>query len=182
MYMASHINKPPPPSSQRRNLTATTQTQNSILLHAPFTPFTVTFCHIIAGGAETETDLGLLRDFAATLGALRRLSPDLAKAHRLCDGFAGFAELYVRSKGSPLPHGRGSDAVQASVGSVQSLAGGMDGHLSSIGTVPRSTDSFLGAWTDEDGGLSESNVLDSWFYPHGSLMELLEHDLVNNFC
>jgi hypothetical protein len=68
------------------------------LLNAPFTPFTVVFCHIIANPTDAAADLRLLCDFVEGLKASTHLSTGIAKLHHFCDLFRKVAELYVEKK------------------------------------------------------------------------------------
>lgn len=69
-----------------------------VLLHCPFTPYTVLFTHIIANPLSTASDLQLLEMFVGSLQSLAHISNGVAKLARLCGVFWKVAQLYVQAK------------------------------------------------------------------------------------
>lgn len=145
------------------------------LLHAPFTPFTVIFCDIIARPEAARCDVRLLGEFVATLCTLSHLSKGVAKLCHLCDVFQKVADVYVQSKSQlatrieyegTRPVSRESDFAQPTVKNI-------DEYLSSVGfRAPLSNKEC-----PVDGDKIPADLLDGWFHANKSLMELLEHDL-----
>lgn len=150
------------------------------LLHAPFTPFTVVFCHIIANAGSADTDLQLLGDFVATLRSLSHLSEGVAKLYRLCDVFQKVADLYVQAKAQEAARASlqnsSSSAVPSAPPSMQPAINDIDGYLSAIGFAPPMQDNFSSG-ASVPGNQLDANYLNDWFYGSSSLMGLLEQDL-----
>ncbi|KAK7430447.1 hypothetical protein QQZ08_002966 [Neonectria magnoliae] len=69
---------------------------NWTILYAPFTPFTILFCHVI----ETSNAEGLqrLEHFAASLQPLLSMSPAIDKFQHLCKVLHQAAALYIGAK------------------------------------------------------------------------------------
>jgi hypothetical protein len=63
------------------------------LLHTPFTPFLVIFCHIIE--TQSTSDLALLADFLETLQPARGTSNAVEKMFLVCDVFHRVAKLFI---------------------------------------------------------------------------------------
>ncbi|KAJ8116949.1 hypothetical protein OPT61_g1761 [Boeremia exigua] len=63
------------------------------LLHTPFTPFLVIFCHIIE--TQSTSDLAMLGDFLQTLQPARGLSSAIEKMFLVCDVFHRVAKLFI---------------------------------------------------------------------------------------
>jgi hypothetical protein len=155
------------------------------LLHAPFTPFTMTFCHVIAYPARSIKDLSLLGEFTATLGKLSHVSESMAKLYRICDVLQKVADLYVKAKAQEAASGTTATtaaAAQSTNGAitpqpppVQSTIRNIDGYLSAIGIAPATQD--LGGTHMRDNDQADTSYLHDWFHGNGSLMGLLEHDL-----
>ena len=168
------------------------------LLHAPFTPFTMTFNYIIAHPARSIKDLSLLADFTAALGTLSHVSESVAKLHRICDVLQKVADLYVKAKAQEVAHG-GTTAQKTSGGAVavnvstsqpgppvQSTIRNIDGCLSAIGIVPPAVTQNPDGTPARDNNNNNNNrqpddarYLHDWFQGNGSLMGLLEHDLLS---
>jgi hypothetical protein len=149
------------------------------LFHAPFTPFTVTFCHIIAKPLHGNDDLVLLAEFVATLRSLEYLSEGVAKLYRLCDIFQKVAELYTQAKIQEVNRGdqqRDRSAVPVT-DSRQPAIDDIDGYLSTIGFAPPSMDSFDSTLVDD--AQLDADHLSNWFHGNNSLMGLLEQDLAD---
>lgn len=147
------------------------------LLHAPFTPFTVTFCYIIANPTNASKDLRLLADFVATLQSLSHFSEGVAKLYRLCDVFQKVADLYVQAKAQEATRMTLQDnsAAPPMQPSMQPAINDIDGYLSTIGFAPPATDNFANNTTGSDQ--LDATYLNDWFYGNSSLMGLLEQDL-----
>lgn len=63
------------------------------LLHTPFTPFLVIFCHIIE--TQSTSDLTMLGDFLETLQPARGTSRAIEKLFLVCDVFHRVAKLFI---------------------------------------------------------------------------------------
>lgn len=63
------------------------------LLHTPFTPFLVIFCHIIE--TQSTSDLAMLGDFLETLQPARGISSAIEKLFLVCDVFHRVAKLFI---------------------------------------------------------------------------------------
>jgi hypothetical protein len=63
------------------------------LLHTPFTPFLVIFCHIIE--TQSTSDLAMLGDFLQTLQPARGISSAIEKMFLVCDVFHRVAKLFI---------------------------------------------------------------------------------------
>lgn len=63
------------------------------LLHTPFTPFLVIFCHIIE--TQSTSDLAMLGDFLQTLQPARGTSSAIEKMFLVCDVFHRVAKLFI---------------------------------------------------------------------------------------
>lgn len=63
------------------------------LLHTPFTPFLVIFCHIIE--TQSTSDLAMLGDFLETLQPARGTSSAIEKMFLVCDVFHRVAKLFI---------------------------------------------------------------------------------------
>jgi hypothetical protein len=147
------------------------------LFHAPFTPFTVTFCHIIANPLYANDDLVLLAEFVVTLRSLEYLSEGVAKLCRLCDIFQKVAELYTQAKIQEFDRGnqqRDESGVPV-IESRQPAIDDIDGYLSTIGFAPPSMDTFDNSLVDD--AQLDADHLSNWFQGNNSLMGLLEQDL-----
>jgi hypothetical protein len=147
------------------------------LLHAPFTPFTVTFCHIIANPTNASEDLRLLADFVATLQSLSHLSEGVAKLWRLCDVFQKVADLYVQAKAQEATRMtlKNNSAAPPTQPSMQPAINDIDGYLSAIGFAPPATENFANNATGNEQ--LDASYLNDWFYGNSSLMGLLEQDI-----
>lgn len=149
------------------------------LLHAPFTPFTVTFCHVIANPTTAHEDLALLASFVKALEALSHLSDGVTKLHRLCDIFQKVAELYVQAKAQEANRAvvPTNTAIQPDMGSMEPAINDIDGYLSTIGFAPPMPTAMNGG--TEDSSIDQyfdADYLNEWFSGNSSLMGLLEQD------
>ena len=167
------------------------------LLHAPFTPFTMAFSTIIAHPARSIKDLSLLADFTAALGTLSHVSESVAKLYRICDVLQKVADLYVKAKAQEAAQLYDTTAAVAAARSisggavnvstsqpdppVQSTLRNIDGCLSAIGIVPAVTQYPDGTPMRDNSNHQpdDVNYLHDWFQGNGSLMGLLEHDLLS---
>jgi hypothetical protein len=153
------------------------------LLHAPFTPFTITFCHVIAHPARSIKDLCLLGEFTATLRKLSHVSESMAKLYRICDVLQKVADLYVKAKAQEAASSITAAAATAQSTNrtiapqhpVQSTIRNIDGYLSAIGIAPATHN--LGGTHMQHNDQADTSYLHDWFHGNGSLMGLLEHDL-----
>jgi hypothetical protein len=173
------------------------------LLHAPFTPFTMTFNYIIAHPARSIKDLSLLADFTAALGTLSHVSESVAKLHRVCDVLQKVADLYVKAKAQEAA--QLYDTTAAAVAAAQSTSEAaititsqpehpvesttirnIDGCLSAIGIMPAVTQNPDGTPLRDNNNNNnniqpdDASYLHDWFQGNGSLMGLLEHDLLSH--
>ncbi|KAJ5742895.1 transcriptional regulator family: Fungal Specific TF [Penicillium manginii] len=92
---------------------------------APFIPFIVIFCHVIA--TSDQKDLSRLEDFIASLRPLCRFSQSVDRLHGLCAVLGSVARLYVEAKSRDQA---GEDQSLASVGQE------FDAYLSALGLAP----------------------------------------------
>lgn len=63
------------------------------LLHTPFTPFLVIFCHIIE--TQSPSDLAMLENFLQTMQPARGTSSAIEKMYLVCDVFHRVAKLFI---------------------------------------------------------------------------------------
>ncbi|KAK0904105.1 putative pyridoxal kinase [Friedmanniomyces endolithicus] len=148
------------------------------LLKAPITPFTVTFCHIIAHPFMADADLGLLVDYVATLKDLRRFSDGMIKMYRLCDVFCKVATLYVHAKINEAKQGGKIQYHDTPAWIGQPAVNDIDGYLSTIGFAPPPPGGIEGG-PDMFGGNEDfdASFLLDWYEGNNSLMGFLEQDL-----
>ncbi|KAK3651683.1 hypothetical protein LTR56_005491 [Elasticomyces elasticus] len=152
------------------------------LLKAPITPFTVTFCHIIAHPYAANADIQLLAEFVATLKELCRFSDGILKLHRLCDIFCKVASLYVQAK-----HKEASQKQNLQYGSAASMqpepwmgqpaVNDIDQYLTAIGFAPPTTlgDDGQGVM---DGSMDfDASFLNDWYQGNNTIMGFLEQDI-----
>lgn len=151
-------------------------TVHRTLLHAPFTPFTVTFCHIIADPANTDADLRLLVDYVETLRSLRHLSQGVAKLHHLCNNFQKIAVLYVGARAhEALSTASQSEDLAALVEtSTEPAAREIDDYLSTIGFAPPGSVGFVEGFVNDQS--MDANHLTDWLYGKSTLIGLLDRD------
>lgn len=140
------------------------------LIYAPFTPFTVTFCHIIANTTNAANDLRLLQDFVRTLETLSHYSKGVAKLHRLCHVFEKVATLYVQAKAVEAANATVPNNSVVLLGSlfVQPEISEVNAYLSTIGFAPPAANSIQADSID-----GAPTYLNDWFYGNSSLMSLL---------
>lgn len=129
-------------------------------LHAPFTPFTVTFCNVIANPTSTRSDLRLLQDYVTTLKALSHLSEGVGKLYSLCDIFQKIADLYMQAKGqqSSLTDHDSYGIVAFTQSTVQGATREINMCLSTIGLTPLVKENCTRTSTENDA--SGTNYLD----------------------
>lgn len=154
------------------------------LLKGPITPFTVTFCHIIAHPLATSADLALLAEFVATLKDLRRFSEGMVKLYRLCDIFCNVANLYVQAKEK---ESRSFNATtQPGITIVDSSAewigqpavNDIDEYLATMGFAPPPASAANVVPNPMDSNLDlDASFLMDWYQGNSSLMGFLEQDL-----
>lgn len=148
-------------------------------MHAPFTPFTVTFCEIIANPATSQDDLKLLADFVAALKSLSHISEGVAKLYRLCDVFQKVADLYVQAKAQEADSGRPNGDNELPIqGSLQPAITDIDDYLSAIGFAPPPQNNEHDLSAQPLGDMSfDANYLNDWYSGNSSLMGMLEQDM-----
>ena len=143
-----------------------------VLLHSPFTPFTVTFCHIIANPHTTQDDLRLLGDYVTMLKTLSHISEGLAKFQRLCSVFDRIARLYTKAKAQELA---GSKPVNSG---MQPAISHIDGYLSTIGFAPPAHQiPVTGMPSTMYGPQFDTTYLNDWYSGNNSLIGLLDQDV-----
>ncbi|KAJ9628872.1 hypothetical protein H2203_002775 [Taxawa tesnikishii (nom. ined.)] len=69
---------------------------NWVILHCPFTPFMVIFCHVVT--SLDRKDLRCLEDFVASMPELKTLPEPVVAFRRLCHAFYSLAKEFVESK------------------------------------------------------------------------------------
>lgn len=151
-----------------------------VLLHAPFTPFTVTFCHIVANPTISSDDLELLANFVSALQSLSHISEGVAKLYRLCDVFQKVADLYVQAKTQEAHHAQANDGdISSFGGSMQPAISDIDDYLQAIGFAPPPPVDMQDF--NNTGQLSEApfdaNYLNDWYYGNSSMIGMLEQDM-----
>lgn len=171
---------------------------NRAIFHAPFVPFIVTFCHVIA--TSHSPDLIRLEEFVASLRPLCSFSEAIDQLHRLCHILSTVARLYLEAKAQSQA---GADEGLASVGHEFDLYLGALGlapvsssmmapqgplPLSDIGSISGVTEAQL---QPQEAGLavaenpdssvaaemSQTAQLGNWFWGNQYMMGLLEEDL-----
>ncbi|KAK5726041.1 hypothetical protein LTR15_004232 [Elasticomyces elasticus] len=152
------------------------------LLKTPITPFTVTFCHIIAHPYAATADIQLLAEFVATLKELCRYSEGILKLHRLCDIFCKVASLYVQAKQKEasqkqdLQYGSAA-SMQPEPWMGQPAVNDIDQYLTAIGFAPPT------ALGDDGQGVMDSSMdfdasfLMDWYQGNNTIMGFLEQDI-----
>ncbi|KAI0378568.1 hypothetical protein F5Y04DRAFT_147304 [Hypomontagnella monticulosa] len=118
------------------------------ILHTPFIPFIVLFCHIIETAEAAEaSDLQFLGEFVTSIETLVHISEPIQKLHRLGQLLHKVAALYVEAK------------LQQPEDQAMAIAGNdFDAYLTSIGLMP-----------SEDSS-------SAWFPGNTDLMDLLEQE------
>jgi len=142
------------------------------LLNAPFTPFTVVFCHIIANPADSAADLRLLCDFVEGLKASTHLSAGIAKLYHFCDLFRKVAELYVekRMEGSVQ---EGAQNHEGQPQPVQQSNNEVDEYLSALGFLEPTQSQAAASDLDGMFGQDEqvhASYMRNWFHGNTALV------------
>lgn len=176
------------------------------VIHAPFTPFIVLFCHVIA--TSDLNDLKRLGEFADSLQSATGMTEAAAKFHRLCHIFYQVATQYVEAKARNAAVA--SPRIKESPGSKDPVPVPYpEGHVLGLGvpwgdfamtdSVPLSEfDQYLGALgfaPQQNGAASNQGTthqnsgeggdhmaydaagLENWFQGNQYMMNLLEQDL-----
>ncbi|KAF7627904.1 fungal-specific transcription factor domain protein [Aspergillus flavus] len=151
------------------------------ILHSPFTPFIVLFCHTIQ--YSSYADLHRLGDFVASLQPNSAFSEAIAKLHRLCQLFCNIAQLYLEAKAQPRTQ---EDQV---------IGQEFDTYFSALGLAPlavEDADALLPTTSATIAGVGPTyamqrevshvpvippSTLQKWFSGNQHMMGLLEDDL-----
>ncbi|KAJ5620793.1 transcriptional regulator family: Fungal Specific TF [Penicillium lagena] len=168
------------------------------IFHAPFVPFIVIFCHVVA--TSHSSDLTRLEDFVASLRPLCSFSEAIDQLHRLCQILSTVARLYLEAKAQSQA---GEDESLASVGHEFDLYLGALGlaPVSSSMTAPQGPlpppdigsisgvteaqlqqqEAGLAVAENQDSSvaaeMSQTAQLGNWFWGNQYMMGLLEEDL-----
>ena len=151
------------------------------LLNAPFTPFTVVFCYIIANPTDSAADLRLLCDFVEGLKASTHLSAGIAKLHHFCDRFRKVAELYVERKAENPTQQEGGQNPEDQSQLVQQSNSEVEEYLAALGFLePMQSDEAAG--NDFAGMFGQDEQLHAaymrnWFHGNTALMGASEECL-----
>ncbi|KAJ9636366.1 hypothetical protein H2199_008041 [Coniosporium tulheliwenetii] len=158
------------------------------ILHCPFTPFMVVFCHVIA--TLSAEDLARLEAFVRSLQPTGRSSEGLDKAYRLFNLFYVLAKSYVQCKTGPsvdiTQPGASSFDLLANQGSEE-----FDRYFAALGWMPGTTSyNTNGTATSQalqpqqpyveagDGSIPGQQLdLGGWFNSNQYFASLLEEDL-----
>ncbi|KAF2839200.1 hypothetical protein M501DRAFT_1016280 [Patellaria atrata CBS 101060] len=162
------------------------------ILHAPFTPYIIIFCHVIS--TRSVADLARLTSFVISLVPAIRISEAAEKLHKLCSVFLQVAKLHVEGS-APLRNqdeilmaqlhqqveGTGFSTVQP--GQFDQF----NPYLDALGLAPaRSTVNGLAQTTAEPLTTQQqedwdtemlSSSLGDWFSGNQYIIGLLEDDL-----
>jgi len=146
------------------------------LLHAPFTPFTVVFCYIIANPADSTSDLRLLCDFVEGLRSSTHLSAGIAKLHHFCEMFRKVAELYVQSKAEASVQDDAQILYEDQLQAAKDLNRDVDDYLSALGFLePPQNDTagndFTGMSHDDQ---MHAAYMGNWFHGNTALVRASE--------
>ncbi|KAK5738434.1 hypothetical protein LTR17_005962 [Elasticomyces elasticus] len=152
------------------------------LLKTPITPFTVTFCHIIAHPYAATADIELLAEFVATLKELCRYSDGILKLHRLCDIFCKVASLYVQAKQKEASQKqnlqyRGSASMQPEPWMGQPAVNDIDQYLTAIGFAPPTALGDDGQIAMDGSMDFDASFLNDWYQGNNTIMGFLEQDI-----
>ncbi|RYP52655.1 hypothetical protein DL768_002211 [Monosporascus sp. mg162] len=144
------------------------------LLHTPFTPFLVIFCHIIKN--QSTDDLKILGDFIGTLQPARGVSSSVEKMFLVCNVFYRVAKLFVEAA-SKTPSYSASTAPDVSA----QLRKELDPFMTRTGTFPFCADDSNGnRYSKEDananpGQLDPTHEFDP-FVPMANIGEWFSDD------
>lgn len=146
------------------------------LLNAPFTPFTVVFCYIIANPTDSADDLRLLCDFVEGLRSSTHLSAGIAKLHHFCDMFRQVAELYVQSKAEFPVQADAKDLFEDQLQAAQELNHDVDQYLSALGFLEPTQNETAG---NDFSGMSHNDQMHAaymrnWFHGNTALVRASE--------
>jgi hypothetical protein len=142
------------------------------LLNAPFTPFTVVFCYIIANPMDSAADLRLLCDFVDGLKASTHLSAGIAKLYHFCNLFWRVAELYVK-KNAESPIQEGGQLPEGQSQLVQQSNNEVDEYLSALGFLEPTQSEVAGNDLTGIFGQDEqvhAAYMRNWFHGNTALM------------
>ncbi|KAF1812100.1 hypothetical protein P152DRAFT_449879 [Eremomyces bilateralis CBS 781.70] len=155
------------------------------VLQAPFTPYMVLFCHVIA--SNDDSDLQLLESFVQSLKPSKPQSEGIEKMYRLCYVFHQVAKLYVDSGRKAVEMdlssletpGNAAADINFSYGHGQGNA--FDPYAFALAFVPNAP--FAGDVSGDvpvvptDGDAMPIDSLGDWFNSHQHIMSLLENDI-----
>ncbi|RKU42005.1 hypothetical protein DL546_003986 [Coniochaeta pulveracea] len=143
------------------------------ILYAPFVPFVVLFCHVIA--TSNQDDLKRLGNFVAGLEPTRSASRAIDKLYRLCRIMYDVATMYVEAKE------REKTTLDADMVPVEN---DFNLYLSQLGLIPPHVPGWnpgIGTGSLEGGGMTEASYqatqLGDWFEGNSYMMGLMEEDL-----
>jgi len=143
------------------------------LLNAPFTPFTVVFCYVIANPADSAADFRLLCDFVDGLRSSTHLSAGIAKLHHFCDMFRKVAELYVEKKaGGSVQADMQTFYDENQPQTTQQINSDIDEYLSALGFLEPTQNHFAGSdlarMSHEDQ--LHAAFMSNWFHGNTALV------------
>ncbi|KAL2007936.1 hypothetical protein VTN00DRAFT_7918 [Thermoascus crustaceus] len=156
------------------------------LMHCPFTPFMVLFCHAIA--AADLSDLRCLGEFVASLQPTGEVVEAAEKLYRLCHVFHRVAELYINAKIKASSNVQTSQNAAEDGNAALYPVNDFDPYLSALGfTSATGLAPFVsnGVSTgdvpamENGSGVAGSTSLGDWFTGNLNIMALLEADLSN---
>ncbi|KAH6894642.1 hypothetical protein B0T10DRAFT_258238 [Thelonectria olida] len=141
------------------------------ILYAPFTPFTVLFCHVIE--TSNAGDLERLDQFAASLQPVSSMSPAIAKFQRLCRVLHQIASLYVEAKSRAQ---QDHDMIM--------IGNDFDVYFSQLGFIPElhPTDRVVPSGDFATGNVPPHptpRLLEDWFTGNKSIMGMMEEDFLD---
>jgi hypothetical protein len=133
----------------------------------PFAPFFIMFCYIIE--TSSQEHLQLLKDFVASIKALRHVSETIEKLYRLFQVMLEIAIVYVEAKSQQQ-----EDQTMIPIGDE------FDMYLSQLGLVHPDGLSIDPA-ADNAGRLRQGHPAQAgdWFLGNRNMFGLLEEDLSN---
>ena len=139
------------------------------ILYAPFSPFTVLFCHVIE--TSNADDLQRLAQFTASLEKVTSVSQGIARLHRMCQILQHVAEIYVKAKAQQHQN-------------MGMVGNDFDLYLAQLGFISRDCASRQGVAENGIGagfaasGANETEQLGDWFSGNNFIMSLMEEDLL----
>ena len=142
------------------------------LLHTPFTPFLVIFCHIIE--TQSTSDLAMLGDFLQTLQPARGKSSAIEKMFLVCDVFHRVAKLFI---GAAARDPNFSNPTTPDQPTQTQLRKELDPFMTRIGINNAYDAGFNGAGFDTYAGSAQPNAgFDMNAFPSGNMGEWYSED------